>query len=116
MASTGYRRRGSVTWVAAAMPAATASVGDRRGIMLGETCTATRRPVAWDPWLAQERRRASGLTAIVGGLGSGKCFLTGTIVYKTLLGGARWTVLDPSGPLAELTGCPRSRRSPGTST
>ena len=93
-------------WAAAAVPAATASVGDRRGIMLGETCTATRRPVAWDPWLAQEVRRASGLTAVVGGLGSGKSFLTGLIVYKSLRAGARWTVLDPSGPLAELTRLP----------
>ncbi|WP_250557144.1 ATP-binding protein [Pseudonocardia lacus] len=106
LASTAYRRRGSVTWAAAAVPAATASVGDRRGIMIGETCTATRRPVAWDPWLAQEVRRASGLTAIVGGLGSGKSFLTGLVVYKTLRAGARWTVLDPSGPLAELTRLP----------
>jgi hypothetical protein len=106
IASTAYRRRGSVMWAAAAVPAATASVGDRRGIMLGETCTATRRPVAWDPWLAQEIRRASGLTAVVGGLGSGKSFLTGLIVYKSLRAGARWTVLDPSGPLAELTRLP----------
>jgi hypothetical protein len=106
LASTAYRRRGSVTWAASAVPAATASVGDRRGIMIGETCTATRRPVAWDPWLAQEVRRASGLTAVVGGLGSGKSFLTGLIVYKTLRSGARWTVLDPSGPLAELTRLP----------
>jgi hypothetical protein len=106
LASTAYRRRGSVMWAAAAVPAATASVGDRRGIMLGETCTATRRPVAWDPWLAQEVRRASGLTAVVGGLGSGKSFLTGLVVYKTLRAGARWTVLDPSGPLAELTRLP----------
>ncbi|HTF50162.1 MAG TPA: ATP-binding protein, partial [Pseudonocardia sp.] len=106
LASSAYRRRGSVTWAAAAVPAATAAVGDRRGIMLGETCTATRRPVAWDPWLAQEVRRASGLTAVVGGLGSGKSFLTGLIVYKTLRAGAQWTVLDPSGPLAELTRLP----------
>ena len=106
LAATAYRRRGSVTWAAAAVPAATASVGDRRGIMIGETCTATRRPVAWDPWLAQEVRRVSGLTAVVGGLGSGKSFLTGLIVYKTLRAGARWTVLDPSGPLAELTRLP----------
>jgi hypothetical protein len=106
LASSAYRRRGSVSWAAAAVPAATAAVGDRRGIMLGETCTATRRPVAWDPWLAQEVRRASGLTAVVGGLGSGKSFLTGLIVYKTLRAGAQWTVLDPSGPLAELTRLP----------
>lgn len=106
LASTAYRRRGSVTWVAAGVPAASASVGDRRGIMLGETCTATRRPVAWDPWMAQEVRRASGLTAITGGLGSGKSFLTGLLVYKTLRAGARWTVLDPSGPLAALSKLP----------
>jgi len=106
LASTAYRRRGSVMWAAAAVPAATASVGDRRGIMIGETCTATRRPVAWDPWLAQEVRRASGLTAVVGGLGSGKSFLTGLITYKTLRAGARWTLLDPSGPLARLTQLP----------
>ncbi|MCD2192950.1 ATP-binding protein [Actinomycetospora endophytica] len=106
LASTAYRRRGSVTWVAAGVPAASASVGDRRGVLLGETCTATRRPVAWDPWMAQEVRRASGLTAVVGGLGSGKSFLTGLMVYKTLRAGARWTVLDPSGPLAELTRLP----------
>ncbi|GAA4843347.1 ATP-binding protein [Actinomycetospora corticicola] len=106
LASTAYRRRGSVTWVAAGVPAASASVGDRRGVLLGETCTATRRPVAWDPWMAQEVRRASGLTAVVGGLGSGKSFLTGLMVYKTLRAGARWTVLDPSGPLAALTRVP----------
>jgi len=106
LASAAYRRRGSVTWVAAGVPAASASVGDRRGVMIGETCTATRRPVAWDPWMAQEVRRTSGLTAIVGGLGSGKSFLTGLLVYKTVRAGARWTVLDPSGPLAALTRIP----------
>ena len=96
LASTAYRRRGSVTWAAAAVPAATASVGDRRGIMIGETCTATRRPVAWDPWLAQEVRRASGLTAIVGGLGSGKSFLTG---LDRLQDAARRRALDGARPV-----------------
>lgn len=33
-------------------------------------------------------------------------FLTGLLVYKTLRAGARWTVLDPSGPLAEITKLP----------
>ncbi|WP_308253041.1 ATP-binding protein [Pseudonocardia sp. ICBG601] len=62
--------------------------------------------MAWDPWAAQEHHQRSGLTAIVGGLGSGKSFLTGLLVHKTLLTGARWTVLDPSGPLAKLTELP----------
>ena len=46
LSSGAYLRRGSVVWAASAVPAATADVGDRRGILLGETCTATRRPVA----------------------------------------------------------------------
>ncbi|GAB3872210.1 ATP-binding protein [Kibdelosporangium lantanae] len=109
LASPAYMRRGSVIWAAAAVPAATAEVGDRRGILLGETCTATRRPVAWDPWMAQELRDSSGLTAMVAGLGGGKSFLGGGIVYKTLRSGAYWTILDPSGPLARLCDLPELR-------
>lgn len=78
LASSAYLRRGSVVWAAAAVPTATAEVGDRRGILLGETCTATRRPVAWDPWMAQEIRDGSGLTAMVAGLGGGKALALDT--------------------------------------
>src|SRR5690606_4817288 len=109
IASSAYKRRGSVVWAAAAVPTATAEVGDRRGILLGETVTATRRPVAWDPWMAQEVRDGSGLTAMVAGLGGGKSFLGGGIVYKTLRAGAHWTVLDPSGPLSALCDLPELR-------
>nr|WP_083466142.1 ATP-binding protein [Kibdelosporangium sp. MJ126-NF4]CEL13573.1 FIG01036928: hypothetical protein [Kibdelosporangium sp. MJ126-NF4]CTQ99259.1 FIG01036928: hypothetical protein [Kibdelosporangium sp. MJ126-NF4] len=109
LATSAHQRRGSVLWLASAVPAATADVGDRRGILLGETCTATRRPVAWDPWMAQEVRDSSGLTAMVAGLGGGKSFLGGGIVYKTLRAGAHWTLLDPSGPLARLCELPELR-------
>lgn len=109
LSSSAYLRRGSVLWAASAVPTATAEVGDRRGILLGETVTATRRPVAWDPWMAQELRDASGLTAMVAGLGAGKSFLGGGIVYKTLRSGAHWTLLDPSGPLAALCDLPELR-------
>ncbi|WP_019854954.1 ATP-binding protein [Actinopolyspora mortivallis] len=109
LASGAYLRRGSVVWAASAVPQATAEVGDRRGALIGETCTATRRPVAWDPWMAQEVRDASGLTAMVAGLGGGKSFLGGGLVYKTLRSGAYWTLLDPSGPLAELCELPELR-------
>jgi len=109
LANSAYLRRGSVLWAASAVPTATAEVGDRRGILLGETCTATRRPVAWDPWMAQEIRDGSGLTALVAGLGGGKSFLGGGIVYKTLRAGAYWTILDPSGPLAKLCDLPELR-------
>ncbi|EID53521.1 ATP-binding protein [Saccharomonospora xinjiangensis] len=109
LSSGAYLRRGSVVWAASAVPTATAEVGDRRGILLGETCTATRRPVAWDPWMAQEIRDGSGLTAMVAGLGGGKSFLGGGIVYKTLRSGAHWTILDPSGPLSALCELPEIR-------
>ncbi|MGV9297970.1 ATP-binding protein, partial [Amycolatopsis sp. NPDC003676] len=109
LASGAYMRRGSVVWTASAVPTATAEVGDRRGILLGETVTATRRPVAWDPWMAQEIRDGSGLTAMVAGLGGGKSFLGGGIVYKTLRAGAHWTILDPSGPLSRLCDLPEIR-------
>jgi hypothetical protein len=109
LASSAYLRRGSVVWAASSVPTATAEVGDRRGILLGETCTATRRPVAWDPWMAQEIRDGSGLTAMVAGLGGGKSFLGGGIVYKTLRAGAYWNVLDPSGPLSKLCDLPELR-------
>ncbi|XVV04838.1 ATP-binding protein [Actinosynnema sp. CA-248983] len=109
LSSSAYLRRGSVLWAASSVPTATAEVGDRRGILLGETVTATRRPVAWDPWMAQELRDASGLTAMVAGLGAGKSFLGGGIVYKTLRSGAHWTLLDPSGPLAALCELPELR-------
>ncbi len=109
LSSGAYLRRGSVVWAASAVPTATAEVGDRRGVLLGETCTATRRPVAWDPWMAQEIRDSSGLTALVAGLGGGKSFLGGGLVYKTLRSGAYWTLLDPSGPLAKLCELPELR-------
>ena len=54
-------------------------------------------------------RDASGLTALVAGLGGGKSFLGGGLVYKTLRSGAYWTLLDPSGPLAKLCDLPELR-------
>lgn len=107
--TSAYERRSDVVWLAAAMPSAAAEVGDRRGVLLGETVTATRRPVAWDPWMAQEVRDSSGLTAVVAGLGAGKSWLVGGMIYKTVRAGGRWVVLDPSGPLAALCDLPDLR-------
>lgn len=106
LASTVHTRRGSVVWAASAVPQTTARIGDRHGILLGETLTAGRSPVTWDPWRAQEVRNASGLTAITAKLGGGKSFVGCGIVYKTLRAGAHWTVLDPSGPLSRLATLP----------
>lgn len=106
LANAAHRRRMSVITTAAGVPAATAAVGDRRGVHLGETCTASRRPVMWDPWYAMEVREKSGLTPIVGDLGSGKSTLVGQIVYKTVRQRVPWVILDPSGPLARLCKLP----------
>ncbi len=106
LSNRAYARRGTVQWAATAMPQVSAEIGDRRGILLGETSSSERRPVAWDPWLDQEVTDNSGLTPVVAQVGGGKSFLCGGIVYKTLRSGARWTVLDPSGPLAELCEMP----------
>ncbi len=106
LASAAHTRHTDVVTLSGAMPQATADVGDQHGVVLGETTTATRRPVMWDPWHAQERRDSSGLTALCSGLGGGKSFLAGGLVYKTLRMGARWTILDPSGPLTQLCELP----------
>src|SRR5262249_59668347 len=109
--ANGAHKRGmSVVTAAAAVPAATAAVGDRRGVHIGETCTASRRPVMWDPWYAMEVREKSGLTPIVGDLGSGKSTLVGQIVYKTVRQRVPWVILDPSGPLARLCQLPEIAR------
>ena len=106
LANAAHKRRMSVVTAAAGVPAATATVGDRRGVHLGETCTASRRPVMWDPWYAMEVREKSGLTPIVGDLGSGKSTLVGQIVYKTVRQRVPWVLLDPSGPLGRLCQLP----------
>jgi hypothetical protein len=106
VANGAHKRRMSVVTAAAGVPAATAAVGDRRGVHIGETCTASRRPVMWDPWYAMEVREKSGLTPIVGDLGSGKSTLVGQIVYKTVRQRVSWVILDPSGPLARLCALP----------
>ncbi len=46
---------------------------------------------------------------MVAGLGAGKSFLGGGMVYKTLRAGAHWTLLDPSGPLSALCDLPELR-------
>ncbi len=105
VASAAYKRRGSVVWAAAAMPHVTSHVGDQQGVSLGETAGATRSPVAWDMWLSQTLD-GSGLTGFTGDLGSGKSMFMFGCIYKSLRVGARWVVLDPSGPARRLTRIP----------
>jgi hypothetical protein len=111
LVSSAHPRRGSLTWLASAMPQVSHQVGDRSGPILGRLAQGPPRLVAWDPWLSMEGRTAggrdsSGLAALVGGLGSGKTLLAAMIMYKTLRTGAEWTVLDPSGRLGSLAELP----------
>ncbi|GAA3136791.1 hypothetical protein GCM10020255_012080 [Rhodococcus baikonurensis] len=70
-------------------------IGDRRGVVLGETGSISPRPVIWDLFAAHEIKHKSGLTPIVAVPGSGKTFLAGMIVYQAVRAGAYGVVLDP---------------------
>lgn len=96
-----------MTTLAAAVPTATAKVGDRVGIHLGETSGTSARVVAWEPWLATEQAEESGLAVICAGLGGGKSTAGGNIIYRTVMQGVSWTVLDPSGRLTALCRLPQ---------
>jgi hypothetical protein len=105
--STGaHRRRMSVTTLAAAIPQGTAEVGDKCGVVLGYTAGSAMRAVAWHPHWDMERRDRSGLLVLAGGLGSGKTFALGGIVYQSVMSGVQWSVLDPSDRLGRLCELP----------
>ena len=96
LGTTAYRRRMPVTTLAAAVPAATAKVGDRVGIHLGETSGTSSRVVTWEPWEMTERGEESGLAVLCAGLGGGKSTAGGNIIYRTAdAGGA----VDGARPL-----------------
>ena len=104
---TAYKRRMPVTTMAAAVPTATAKVGDRVGIHLGETSGTSSRVVTWEPWSATEQAEESGLAVICAGLGGGKSTAGGNIIYRTVMQSVSWTVLDPSGRLTALCQLPQ---------
>jgi hypothetical protein len=106
LSTTAYRRRLPVLYLAAGVPAATSTLGDRRGPYLGHTSTSSRRVVMFDTHFATEVRETSGLVPIVGSLGSGKSVLAGLITYEAARRGITSVMLDPSGPLARLCELP----------
>ncbi len=106
LANSGHARKMPVLKLAAGVPAATAEVGDKRGILIGYTSGFAERAVTWDPWYGPEVVEGSGLVPVVGGLGAGKAWLAGGIVYKTCAQGVPWTVMDPSGRLGALADLP----------
>jgi AAA-like domain len=106
LSSPAHRRRMSVRVAAAGLPSVTDRLGDRHGPHIAETVTLSRRPVNWDMWYAPEVLDRSGLTPVIGGLGSGKTHLCGMLVYRAVRSGASGIVLDPSGPLRRLAALP----------
>lgn len=102
LATGAYQRRMSTAMLAAAVPHGTAEIGDRTGIHLGHTAGTAIRSVAWHTHWDMERRDVSGLMMILGGLGSGKTFALGGIVYQCVMNGIRANVLDPSDRLGRL--------------
>ncbi|MCE3555521.1 ATP-binding protein [Pseudonocardia sp. RS11V-5] len=109
LATTAYRRRMSLRHVSMAVPTSTEIIGDDHGLLLFNARTSGR-VIPWDPWYDMDTRQVSGLTPVVGGLGSGKTFLMGTLAAQVVRAhGAYVTLLDPSGPLTQLTGMPELR-------
>ncbi|WP_226360990.1 ATP-binding protein [Pseudonocardia sp. ICBG1142] len=106
LATTAYRRRMSVRHAAMAVPVATDIIGDQYG-PLTFTSRTSDRVIPWNPWHDMDNQQVSGLTPVIGGLGSGKTFLMGTLAAQAVRSlSAYVTLLDPSGPLTELTKMP----------
>jgi AAA-like domain len=106
LAGTGYLRRMPVKLLAAALPQAASTVGDRRGDLIGRTAGTSRRPVFLDLHFPMEVRERSGLAVFVAEPGGGKSTLLGALGYLAARRGVQVTLLDPSGPLARLCQMP----------
>jgi len=109
VANTGYIRRMPVKLMAAALPQAASTVGDRRGDLIGRTAGTCRRPVFLDLHFPMEVRERSGLAVFVAEPGGGKSTLLGALGYLAARRGVQVTLLDPSGPLARLCAMPELR-------
>ena len=109
LAHTGYLRRMPVKLLAAAVPQAASTVGDRRGDLIGRTAGTSRRPVFLDLHFPMEVRERSGLAVFVAEPGGGKSTLLGALGYLAARRGVQVTLLDPSGPLARLCQLPELR-------
>jgi AAA-like domain len=109
LANTGYLRRMPVKLLAAALPQAASTVGDRRGDLIGRTAGTCRRPVFLDLHFPMEVRERSGLGVFVAEPGGGKSTLLGALGYLAARRGVQVTLLDPSGPLARLCAMPELR-------
>ncbi|PQP21173.1 ATP-binding protein [Rhodococcus opacus] len=109
LANIAHCRRMNVEALSAGMAAVGDRIGDRTGVVVGQTASIAPRPAVWDLFAAHEKKHKSGLTPIVAVPGSGKTFLAGLLVYQAVRAGAYGVVLDPSGPLKKLAQLPEFR-------
>ncbi|TCN53485.1 AAA domain-containing protein [Rhodococcus sp. SMB37] len=109
LANVAHCRRMNVESLSAGMAAVGDRIGDRTGVVIGETASIAPRPAVWDLFAAHETKDKSGLTPIVAVPGSGKTFLAGVLLYQAVRAGAYGVVLDPSGPLKKLAQLPEFR-------
>jgi hypothetical protein len=103
LANDAHVRRMPVLTLAGGVPAATAEVGDKRGVHIGYTKGHARRAVMFDPWFGPEVLERSGMALFTGVQGSGKTTLAAGCIYKTAASGVSWNLLDPSGMLTGMT-------------
>jgi hypothetical protein len=92
----GYEDTLTIEQVGAMMPAATHTVGSRRGFHLGHTLSGSRQPVRFDLHEGSQRNRNTAILSI-GALGSGKTTLAQKLQYEGFLQGARVVDCDPKG-------------------
>lgn len=109
LSTTAYKRGLPVLMFAAGLPHVTATVGDTRGPHMGHTAGTSRRAFMLDPHYPMEVLNRSGLIPIVAGLGGGKSVLIGKFARESAARGIVTTLLDPSGPLANLCNLPALR-------
>ncbi len=107
-ANIAHARRMSVYDASAGMAAVGDRIGDRTGLIVGQTASIAPRPAVWNCFAGPENKDKSGLTPPIVAVppGSGKTFLAGMTVYQAVRAGAYGVILDPSGPLARLATLP----------
>lgn len=110
VSTDAYQRRLPALYLAAGLPHASASVGDRRGFYMGYTTSHSRRAFMFDPWYAMEWQEKSGLIPVWGELGSGKSGITGALAAWSTDAGNVTTVVDPAARLQALCDMPRLRK------
>ena len=93
---SGYDDTLTTEQVAAMMPAASHSVGSRKGFYLGYTLTGSRQPVRFNLREGSDSDRNTTILS-VGALGSGKTTLDQKLKYEGFLLGARVVDCDPKG-------------------